>query len=440
VTQEQKAEGRKQKAVSGRAISGLPSADCPLPSSYVILALRIDQHFPGFVDSYFGPAELREQAAAGDRRDPSGLSPSELALNGVKGRSLAALAADVDTLLDAIASADLDPQRCQFLTRQTVAMRTVIRRLRGEDLPLAEEAHLLFDVVPERVAEVEFDAALAEIDRLLPGSEPLLDRVAAWKKYFELPANRVMPAVDLVQAEVRRRTQALFELPPGEAVEVRLVRDKPWTGYNWYLGDYRSRVELNTDLPVLAYRLPDLLAHEGYPGHHTEHAIKEQRLYRDAGRIEHSILLLNAPECLISEGIATVALDVIFPEAELATWLAAEFYPACGLAGVDVDQVLRLNRALQALAGVCGNAAFLLHEDGRPEDEVVEYLQHYGLRTEAEARQSFRFISHALFRSYIFTYFYGERLLRRLFTQDDMCTAFGRLLAEPVMPSDLRRG
>jgi hypothetical protein len=405
----------RQQATGGRAISGLPS-------SYVMLALRIDQHFPGFVDGYYGPAELREQATAGDQRD------------------LAALSADAEGLLDAIAGAELDPQRREFLTRQTVAMHTTIRRLRGEEMSLAEETRRLFDVAPERVPESAFNAALAEIDRLLPGSGRLHDRVTAWDKRFELPVDRIPGALNLVWAEIRRRTRVLFELPPGESIEVGLVTDKPWSGYNWYLGNYQSRIEVNTDLPVHAYRLPDLLAHEAYPGHHTEHAIKEQRLYRDAGHLEHSILLLNAPECVISEGIATLALDVIFPEAELATWLAAEFFPACGLAGVDVDQVLRFSRAFRALAGVGGNAAFLLHTEGRPEAEVIEYLQHYGLRTEARARQALRFISQPMFRSYVFTYFYGERLLRQLFAQGDMHAIFGRLLTEPVMPSDLLPG
>ena len=51
-----------------------------------------------------------------------------------------------------------------------------------------------------------------------------------------------------------------------------MVQDQPWSGYNWYLGNGRSRVDLNTDLPIYAYLLTDLLTHEGYPGHHTEHA------------------------------------------------------------------------------------------------------------------------------------------------------------------------
>ncbi len=393
-----------------------------IATQYILLALRIGRHVPDFVDGYYGPPELRERAAAGDLPD------------------LAALADDAGALLDAIAGAGLDPQREHFLTGQTVAMQTVVRQLRGEQLALPEETQLLFDVVPERVPESEFDAALAEIDRALPGPGPLIDRVAAWKRGFELPLDRVGPALDLAHAEVRRRAQALFTLPPRESVEVGLVTDKPWSGYNWYLGDLRSRVEINVDLPLQAYRVPDLMAHEGYPGHHTEHAIKEYRLVRQAGRLEQTILLLDAPECLLSEGIATVALDVIFPEAELAAWLAGEFYPACGLPGADVDQALAVSRALRGLRGVSGNAAFLLYVDRRPEAEILHYFRHYGLDTEAEARHGLRFISQPRLRSYIFTYFYGQRLVRQYIARGETAAAFGRLLAEPMMPSDLRAG
>lgn len=43
---------------------------------------------------------------------------------------------------------------------------------------------------------------------------------------------------------------------------------------------------INVDLPVWSHRLPDLVAHELYPGHHTEHAWKEHALVRGRGILE----------------------------------------------------------------------------------------------------------------------------------------------------------
>ena len=37
------------------------------PAEYVQLAFLIDCHFPGYVDAYYGPPELKTQATTGDK-------------------------------------------------------------------------------------------------------------------------------------------------------------------------------------------------------------------------------------------------------------------------------------------------------------------------------------------------------------------------------------
>jgi hypothetical protein len=37
------------------------------PAEYVQLAFLIDRHFPGYVDAYYGPPELKAQAMTGDK-------------------------------------------------------------------------------------------------------------------------------------------------------------------------------------------------------------------------------------------------------------------------------------------------------------------------------------------------------------------------------------
>ncbi len=48
-----------------------------------------------------------------------------------------------------------------------------------------------------------------------------------------------------------------------------MVTDKPWSGFNYYLGNYTSTVAVNADLKQQMSNLPRLVAHESYPGHHT---------------------------------------------------------------------------------------------------------------------------------------------------------------------------
>jgi hypothetical protein len=109
-------------------------------------------------------------------------------------------------------------------------------------------------------------------------------------------------------------------------------------------------------------------------------------------------------------------------------------YPQASIQ-VDVERQLRLAKAAEKLAGVSGNAAFLLHADRRPQDEVLDYIRRYTLSSELEARRSLAFISNPLYRAYTFTYFYGRRLLQHAFAVGGMLDVFRWVIREPVTPS-----
>jgi hypothetical protein len=389
--------------------------------SYLALALNLDRHLDGFVDAYFGPPQLRAGIEAGEPRP------------------LRALADDVRQLQAAIEASGYDLQRRDYLARQARAMAAVIRTLSGQPLDFLQEVELYFDIEAKMIDEAVFESAHAEMDRLLPGGGSLHERMTAWKKGMELEAERILPMAELARLETRRRSLALFDLPPHEGVALHVVENQPWSAYNWYLGDYRSRIELNTDLPIHADAAVHLLAHEAYPGHHTEHAAKEYHLYRQQGRPEHAVQLILAPECVLSEGIGDSAKDVIFDDEELADFLRTELYPLAGLPDVDVERQIRLSRAEEGLRGVSGNAALLLHRDSRPPAEVQDYLEHFALRTPEEAEHTLKFIQNPLFRSYIFTYAVGKELLAPLLQGPDRIDNFRRLLSEPFTPTQVRR-
>jgi hypothetical protein len=391
-----------------------------IAQSYLLLALYLDRHVEGFVDAYFGPPKLKAQAQAGEPR------------------SLGALADDARQLLAAVEASDYDPQRRDFLCRQVRAMTAVIRNLSGQHLGFIEEVELYFDITPGMTHEAVFAAAHEELDRLLPGDGALFDRLVAWRKRLEMAPDRIMPVFELARQETRRRTLAFFDLPEGEELSLRLVKDQPWAAYNWYLGDLRSRIELNTDLPARASSAVPLLAHEAYAGHHTEHAIKEAALYRSHGRAEHCIQLLLAPECVLSEGIADSALDVIWDREDRAAFLRDELYPAAGLPDIDVGLQMQIEQASRALRSVVGNAALLLHRDSRPPGEVQRYVEQWGLSTPKEAVQSMKFIQNPLFRSYIFNYAMGQDLLAPLLAGPTAVANFRRLLSEPFTPTQIR--
>src|SRR5207253_2390329 len=112
-------------------------------------------------------------------------------------------------------------------------------------------------------------------------------------------------------AEERVRTDELAELPAGGSVALELVEDEPSLALNYYLGGPRRRVVSNTDLPRRANDLLPVVAHELYPGHHTEHSLKEQLLVCGRGQLEESILMVGTPQSTVNEAIATLAPEMI---------------------------------------------------------------------------------------------------------------------------------
>jgi hypothetical protein len=394
-----------------------PALD-PFGRDYARLAFGIEKHVPGFIDAWLGSEE--DRAAL----EPAEAPPPE---------SLVSEAAD---LLASVPAMDASPLRKGYLTKQIEAMSTNARRLAGDELPYREEVRLLFDIEAQSTPETIFDEAIADLDALLPGEGPVQERMAAWRARYVIAPDIARRAVDVILPELRARTLRIVDLPAEEGIEIQMVQDQPWSGYNWYLGDGRSRVDLNTDLPIHAFRLTELLAHEGYPGHHTEHLLKE-RLYTQEGLGEHALQLINTPECLISEGIATVAESMVFTPEELADFRRDHVYAAAGITG-DAERERGIAAARRALASVPSNAALMLHEGGQDAEAVVRYLQRFGLSTEAEARQRLRFIANPLWRAYIFTYDVGFDLVTRwLGNADDSerRRRFRRLLTEQVYPS-----
>ncbi|WP_288404888.1 hypothetical protein [uncultured Deinococcus sp.] len=381
---------------------------------YIRLAHAIDAHSEGFIDGYGGPAEWADRTP----RDP------------------ATLKAEAEALIDEVGGVE-DETRRAFLLVQARAMHTLTRRLTGAPLPYAEEARGLYDIEVPVADRAALDAALRDLDAALPGAGSLSGRDAALRGRLAVREADLLRVAAPILDELRGRTRERFGLPEGENFTIGLVRDKPWGGYNWPLGNLQSLIEINTDLPVLLPALPDLLAHEGYPGHHTEHATKEARLVREKGWREHSVQLINAPECVVSEGIAVNALRAVMDEAEVEAWLTGDLAALAGLDPEDLRAFLAAERARRSLGGVSGEAARMLHGEGAGEAEVLDFIRTYAVASEERARQTLRFISVPNMRSYIFTYSVGGDLVRRYVAKEGHA-GFARLLTEPVTPGELR--
>jgi hypothetical protein len=419
-------------ATSGRpmtvAVGGTRHVPAPdgLAHDYLLLALRLDQHVPGLVDGYFGPADLKARA------DIEELRPA--------GR----LVDDAHALLDRIDRAAAAPDRRDWLTRQTHALLVQAEALAGRPLPYLEHVERCFAWRPVRRDERLFDEAAARIDELLPGAGTVAERLATWDERFVIPADRVLELATWLAERFRARASLTFGLPEGEELRIRIVRNQPWTGYNWFDGARRSRVDINADLPLRVAELVHVTAHESYPGHHLEHAWKEAELVDRLGRLESSILLINTPECLISEGLADLGHEFASPRADEPD-LLVELYERAGLpvaadpaaARAAAETTVALTPPRRRLAESRINAALMRHDDGIDHDTVLDWLERVGRFAPEVARKRLEFIEHPLWRTYVFVYHEGEALLRtwlEAVPAADRAARFGRLLREQLTP------
>ncbi|MEO6206832.1 MAG: hypothetical protein ABIP77_02605 [Candidatus Limnocylindrales bacterium] len=406
----------------------VPAPDA-IATDYLLLALRLDQRIPGLVDGYFGPAAIKAQ------------------VDMEQGRSPARLREDARSLRDRVAAEIQDADRRAWLDAQLVALEAHGAAVAGDPLPYEEHVARCMGFVPHRRPDIDFQRARTIIDDVLPGDSPLSDRLDAWDRELEIAVDRLPAVVDWLVARFRERAARDFGLPDGEDLRVNLVTGQPWSGYNWFDGGRRSRVDINTDLPV---RAPDLLhtvAHETYPGHHLEHAWKEADLVDDEARLEASILLINTPECPVSEGLADLGVGFAVPAEDHAD-LLMEVFDRAGLAlasdpliaRATAERAVALAAARRELAAIRGNAAFLRHKDGRSHYQVLDYLRNVGGYTTAVAAKRLEFIEHPLWSTYVFVYAEGEALLRRwveAVPKQDRIARFGRLLHEQLTPAKL---
>ena len=406
--------------MSQAAVASPPVEAVALVREYLLLGLRLDRLIPGLVDAFTGDPELRRRTELEPRPDPS---------------RLAAAAGELRAALPDVA---LAAPRSRFIDAQLRALECGARRLAGQEIGFVDEVAAYFDV---RIAPGEPDryrAAHRAIAAELPGDGPLVARMNAMRVLDEVPAERLPVIVRALSGALRQRVGESFALAEGERVGYEIVGDRPWAGLHRYLGGLHSTVAINTDVPHRMGGLAQLVAHESYPGHHTQHCRTEAGAVA-AGHGERTLSLINTPQCLMAEGAADLGLLALVGP-DWGGW-AQQVYADLGLA-LDGARAQRLEAAAAELSGVRQDAALMLHDRGADPDDVAAYLQRWLLVPAPRARQMLRFLADPRWRTYTTTYVEGYRLLRRWLDArphgESTRARYRRLLDEPLTPGSIR--
>jgi hypothetical protein len=398
--------------------------------TYVKLVLAMGEHDADYVDAYYGPAEWKE-AAAKEKKSLDAI--------GVEAKQSREVVEKVPVPAD-----ELSHLRREYLAKQLYALEARVRMMKGERLKFDEESGLLYDAVAPTFPESHFQRILEQLEKKIPGAGPLAPRYEQWRKSFAIPKEKLDAVFQLAIDECRRRTLAQIKLPPNESFTVEYVTKKPWSGYNWYKGNNRSVIQVNTDLPSYIDRAIDLAAHEGYPGHHVYNALLEKNLVHDRGWVEFSIYPLFSPQSLVAEGTANFGKEVVFTKPERMKFEKEVLFPAAGIDPARVEEYYAVEEMIQKLNYAPNESARRLINGEIDATAAAVWLEKYALMSPARANQAVRFSQR--YRSYVINYNLGEAMVRNYVEKRGGTPAqpqkrwreFSRLLSSPRLPSGLR--
>jgi hypothetical protein len=397
--------------------------------AYVKLVLAMGQHDPDYVDAYYGPPEWKKQSQ--EKRPIVGIALQAMVLR--------------DQLANIPEGADeMERLRRRYLAKQSSALPARVRILKGEGWKFDEESQALYDAVAPTFPETHFEEILAKLEPKLSGEGSLLQRYENWRRAFLIPKEKLDAVFQLAIKECRARTLAHIKLPPNENFSVEYVTNKPWGGYNWYKGNYRSVIQVNTDLPVYIDRAIDLAAHEGYPGHHVYNALLEKNLVRDRGWVEFSVYPLFSPQSLIAEGTANFGRDVVFTKPERLEFEKKVLWPAAGIDPSRVEEFYAVQDLVKQLNYATNEAARRFVNAEIDANAAAAWLQKYALMNEKRAKQAVKFIEK--YRSYVINYNLGEDMVRHYIEKrggteqqpEQRWREFAQLLASPRLPGDIK--
>ena len=404
-----------------------------LAERYVKLVLALGQHDADYVDAYYGPPEWRKEAETA-KRTLDQIDKDALTLQ----QSLTAAA-------PAAGAGDIVRLRHTYLTKQVSALRTRVAMLGGKKLTFDEESKALYDATAPTNDPAVFERTVEELGRRLPGTGSVLERYDAFRSQFVIPRDRLDATFKAAIEGCRSRTLQHMTLPPGESFTVEYVTNKSWSGYNWYQGQYKSLIQVNTDLPIYVDRAIDLACHEGYPGHHVYNMLLEKNLLRDRGWVEFSVYALFSPQSLIAEGTANFGIDVAFPAEDRLAFERSTIFPAAGLDPAGAAEYYDL-LALADRLSYAGNEAARRYINGQIDAKgAASWLERYALYSPPRAAQRVRFIDQ--YRSYVINYNLGKDMVKR-YVESQGGTAsnakrwqvFEQLLSSPRLPSGLVGG
>ena len=313
--------------------------------------------------------------------------------------------------------------RERFIEKMLIAMQTSIELINGANFSVKDQYLRIYDIDLQPVNEQELDNIKNEIDEAYKGPGSLEDRMANLRVKRRVPEAKVFNLFNKALKIVRKQTKKLFYnlLPDEEKITIDLVKksddELKWSFYNWYLGNYHSRIEV-------------------YPGHHTEFVLNEQKLYNEQNQFEHSILLLQSPKLIICEGIADLAINVLFSYKKSAEISLKDLCPFT-LKDESLDTLILQNKVRGKTTLFWYNLAYHALIDNWDVNELIQYARNFEIYSEESIKNQLNIMCNPAHSLTVFSYNIGTNLIIKKYGEFPSVRNFQNLLVNPILPSDL---
>lgn len=396
---------------------------------YVVLSLNLGKYDENYIDAYFGPESFKEKSDAESIKLDSIRKSANVLLDELNGLKLSSSTV----------------YRIHNLREFILSLKNYADYLSGKSFDFDEESEAFYGVTAPHFSSEHYAEINERISALLPDTVGTVsERYEKMKSKYIVPHHKVRDVFNIAIEEARKRTTSRIELPHGETFSVEYVSGKSWGAYNWFQGDAKSLIQVNTELPFPVNNALRLACHEGYPGHHVFHSLIEKEYVNAKSWVEYSVYPLFSPLSLISEGTANAAASVAFPGDELVDFEIEVLCPAAGIDTAGYRDYVRVNELISELAPIGPDVARSYLDGYLSRKQAVEYLVTYGCRSQKRAEMNIDFFEK--YRSYIVNYSVGLQITEKYLEKQTANTAFKEkarwdafygLLTVPMMPKDL---
>lgn len=337
------------------------------------------------VDAYFGPPILAPEKQTGSTEPESILH-------------------ETGSLIDDIKGTIRNQLRREYLLGEIHSMQALVEWLSGADTSYGQLVKRLFNIDMKAYPESTIDQQIQRVDEAFTGF-PGADVRERTDRFMTNGELRGEPLKELIEGELQQKASEVGRLFKEKVfsqlgirirdngVSYRAVTNKPWGGYNYYLGGFKSMNEFNVDHPMNRDVSRSVIYHE-YE-HHVANLCREH-CYLKNRNAEMSVVPLHTGRSVISEGTADSAREFLGIADESPTARAME-------------ELTTLRRMVSI------NAAIMMNDRRTGVEEVVSYIADRGLRPLDSAKATTDFFQPKtddgrvnIWAPYVFTYHIGK--------------------------------